>query len=365
MGLENLQIDLITEILLRLPVKSLLRYRCVCKAFNSIISSQNFINSHVKITSDKRTHRQLVYRESQSATDKNSLKIHVLDIKDGSKKVFPIINMPPLHSFNTFLQAHCNGLLLLGQSFNSLTVWNPSTRKCRKLPVCPVKVPHNACGVTKFGLGYDSSADDYKVVVIKEIQGPKISRVVEVWIFGLNSNSWRKIQDFPYLEYRIEDVESGTCFTDGALHYLCRHGQSYIIIAFDLEKETFSVVPQPVYETSGCLTRLQVLEGRLCISFCSVLLNEVALFVRKRDGTEFSWSKLFSVSTEIIYCLKFGKLLGLSDGGDKILILYNKHIFSYEIGLCVQDIGIKDIQSAVDLDLILCIESLVSVGCTD
>jgi len=44
-------IDLQINILLRLPVKSLLRFRCVSKLWCSIITSQDFGNRHFTITS--------------------------------------------------------------------------------------------------------------------------------------------------------------------------------------------------------------------------------------------------------------------------------------------------------------------------
>ncbi|RXH90692.1 hypothetical protein DVH24_035456 [Malus domestica] len=40
--------EILFEILVRLPVKSLLRFRCVCKSWNTLISSPDFRNAHLE-----------------------------------------------------------------------------------------------------------------------------------------------------------------------------------------------------------------------------------------------------------------------------------------------------------------------------
>jgi len=49
--------NLIIQILLRLPVKYLIRFKCVCKLWFSLISNPHFANSHFQLTTQ--THRLL------------------------------------------------------------------------------------------------------------------------------------------------------------------------------------------------------------------------------------------------------------------------------------------------------------------
>jgi hypothetical protein len=49
--------DLINQILPRLPVKSLLHFKCVHKSLFSLISDPHFKNLHFQITTAKHTHR--------------------------------------------------------------------------------------------------------------------------------------------------------------------------------------------------------------------------------------------------------------------------------------------------------------------
>lgn len=47
--------DLIVEILLRLPIKSLLRFKCVCKSWLSFISDPHFVKSHLVVAPTNQT----------------------------------------------------------------------------------------------------------------------------------------------------------------------------------------------------------------------------------------------------------------------------------------------------------------------
>lgn len=49
---QNLLEDVIIEVLSRLPVKCLLRFRCVCKHWCAIFKNPSFISKHIKNTDD-------------------------------------------------------------------------------------------------------------------------------------------------------------------------------------------------------------------------------------------------------------------------------------------------------------------------
>ena len=51
-GKNHLPHDVILNILARLPVKSLLRFRCVCKLWDISITGPNFISTHLSIVNN-------------------------------------------------------------------------------------------------------------------------------------------------------------------------------------------------------------------------------------------------------------------------------------------------------------------------
>ncbi|XP_065854185.1 F-box protein CPR1-like [Euphorbia lathyris] len=323
---EQLPQDLITEILQLLPAKTLLRFRCISKSLCGIIDSPDFIKSHLAVTSKNRTHGQ-DYRPF------NPVPIHVLDMDEP----FP----PELHEGNgvdiTYLArlpdvfAQCNGLVLFFEGHLELVVWNPSTRKCRKLPDLPSRIE-------AWGFGYDSSIDDYKVLVILS-DG--------IWILGFRSSHWRRIEcpdDFCYHRKLCR-----ICFVDGAFHYLSVSNEMFV---FDLAKETFSKVSLPVLalekETGfgfglmgekECLD-LQVVEGCLCFSlFRPNQYWELYARKRKNDGGELCWTKLFCIRYEQLPGISFREffiwgnelILGFPKNGDKIYVLYDQcALYSYD-----------------------------------
>ncbi|WCJ42175.1 F-box and associated interaction domains-containing protein [Euphorbia peplus] len=333
--MANLPQELVNEILLVLPVKSLLRFRCVSKLFYGVIDNKDFIYSHLRTSSEKSIRRKLIYNDFY-----NSTNIHTLDINDGYREDFVLdFPIPPMKSQGT---VSCDGLLLISmvqpvpsdyESFTyKFTIWNPSTRYYRELPTFPV----NDRTLSFF---YDPTSDDYKVVLITQR---------EVWIFELRSSSWRMIQDVPSGLGLLEDGPgfNTNCFVDGCVHSLW-HGSDVAypcvvafdiswhrgnigypcIVAFDIVKETFSAVPQPNYKTHGRLSLLQAFEGRLSVGVRTE--HSVDLYVRKKEGVEFCWTKLFSCDLQ--NC-SFIRILGYLNEGDKVLLSCDTDImYSYDL----------------------------------
>ncbi|XP_065848076.1 F-box protein CPR1-like [Euphorbia lathyris] len=349
--MANLPQELINEILLWLPVKSLLRCRCVCKSFCAIIKSQSFINSHFKRSSENRIHCKLI----ELGMDNNGRILHALDFNEDFQQEVVLDKLLPTMTFD-LLFSYCNGLVLLW--IDKLSLWNPCTREYRILPAFPVKHTHNL----SFALGYDSTTDDFKAVVITQKPGCDVSHV---WVFELRSNCWRRIQNFNgYTSFKLGG--NGDCFVDGALHFIC-WGNSFIIAAFDVAKETFSIVRE-FDDTVESPIRLHVFGGRLSMSFFGICSEFcVDIYARKFDGVTFTWTRLYSVtrqqfSEEAIYCFLQGKIAH-SKKGDKVFLSSEGKLHSYDFGeKCLQEIVTKN---AISLDIFSCIESLVSVGSLD
>ncbi|TKY75053.1 F-box/kelch-repeat protein [Spatholobus suberectus] len=108
--------ELVEEILLRLPVRSLLRFKCVCKSWLSLISDPQFAKSHFDLAAAPT--RRLVLRFSDDS-EANSVDIEA-PLHDYSAEV--VFNIPNLkYGCRVDVVGSCRGFLLLVNCFSSRT----------------------------------------------------------------------------------------------------------------------------------------------------------------------------------------------------------------------------------------------------
>ncbi|GLT36888.1 hypothetical protein SLA2020_112340 [Shorea laevis] len=242
--------ELVTEILLRLPVKSLLRFRCLSKPSRAEIDGVNFVQNHLKRSVEAKTHQKLIVNNMDYASHS---KLYAADFDNGLKNSF-LLNTPlkSLHRCTTFVRGSCNGLILFGMLISyqttELTIWNPFTRRYKKLPPCPVQtLPEYGC-FTGFDLGNDSALDDYKVVMISEVWNSNDNDddgeeddgddvYFQTWVLSLKSNSWRRMGDVEDVVYSLMEI-----FANGALYW----ENEKKFLGFDLANEKFFYLPKLV-----------------------------------------------------------------------------------------------------------------------
>ncbi|WCJ41339.1 F-box and associated interaction domains-containing protein [Euphorbia peplus] len=360
--------ELIIEILSCLPVKILLRFRCLSKSLCGIIDSPYFINLNLTKTSNNRTHRKIINKKYYFTPRLiNTFPSQVFDIDSfvhQSRLISELDNAGCIYSYSFF--GHCNGLVVLLEHNDDtviLFLWNPSTRKCRKLPVLRHKHILRRKGAC---FGYDSSIDDYKVMFMTEkktgMEGNiDLEKTYELRILQLRSGFWRRIEVRSYFYFK----NFRNCFADGAFYFIrYLHGDDCEILTFDLAKETFSDLSFPdSVKTRVDSCCLQVVEGCLCVTLFS-RNRQFELYARKKNGgDEFSWNKLFSISLNNIQYkgVLLGQIMGFSKGGSKMYILEGR------IGVCSYDFKDKKMERIIATgeygrETFFCIESLVWIN---
>ena len=186
---ERVPDDVVFDILTRLPVKSLIRFRCVSISWNSIITNPSFITTHFSFNLNQskslsnNTHNgflQFSYKSSRELCTLvcNSYKTltHV------SKFQIPILT----HRIAAF----CNGLFCLANFDDELShiiyLWNPSVRKFKKL-IAETRLKGILVVGVNFGLAYHPQNNDFKLLRLV-CYGKKPSSVAE--IFTLSTDSW-------------------------------------------------------------------------------------------------------------------------------------------------------------------------------
>uniref|UniRef100_A0A803LLA9 F-box domain-containing protein n=1 Tax=Chenopodium quinoa TaxID=63459 RepID=A0A803LLA9_CHEQI len=285
--MADLPTPLITIILSKLPVKSLLRFRCVAKSWRSLIDEQYFINLHLKNSLQNPTHQTLLindiflYGGSPNSTDKDPF-LYSVDYPSLNRAT--LINCPfDCNSFETEIAGSCNGLLCLADGIAAF-IWNPATRKYRVLPVSPVEIPgFKELNRAVYGFGYDKLNDDYKLVrVIQMFADNSDDHVSEVKLYSLKSNSWKKVGEYSNKYYIGNSNISGGVYLNGCLHWFyVRKPVSdgvIVLVAFDIGTEKIQGV------IDGCLM-VRVAYRRV----------RTDVWIMKEYGVKESWTKLFTV----------------------------------------------------------------------
>lgn len=286
----------ISEILSRLPVKSLTRFKCVCKSWQSAISGGD---SHLMASHLKRSRQQLrvlVTPSRHLASGVVSYHFVQERTKSSSQSEF-LQDMGYLGAADAACRpSHCDGLILFS-SANKFHVCNPSTRELITLPtsdnvnnvsrIQPQMLPNNAVAI-----GLDPVTNKYKVVRFfyraSDLEARTCSLGVEVLTLGSSSLCWiPQQQEPPYPIWPIDhaSTDEGVIYwlIDNALHTFSPQA----IISYDLRDGKFGVIPPPPTWSEDSLdlfyrkATLGVLDGKLCCTHGSGLLRQVCIY---RDG---------------------------------------------------------------------------------
>ncbi|KAL9365871.1 hypothetical protein Peur_043744 [Populus x canadensis] len=208
--------DVVMSILLKLPIKSILRFRCVSKSCNSLITSPYFIKKHFAKA------KQLILRAGKPVA---SVSLH-LD-NDSLDRCLQLDFCQP----NAFkVNGSCNGVVCLSgihpklDASGSVILWNPSIRKTLHLP--PPR-SYARIATTLLGIGYDPRTDDYKVARIVRL-GSSAERPFVFQSYSLNSGSWNENVDFFSRSLENEEAlrditlyrHDNQAIVNGAIHWL-------------------------------------------------------------------------------------------------------------------------------------------------
>ena len=297
---NHLPYDIVLKIMEKLPVKSVMRFRCVSKSMDSLITSHDFISTHLNNINKNHDHENgyVIHMPSWETSHLLSSSPHpdtsVCTV--ASDRTFDRISEVRIPFDFDFKCAQivgsCNGLLCLANLDNVIYLWNPSIRKFKRLPdTCLRKLKS-----VRLGFAYDSENDDYKVVRISSV--PFFAREIEV--YTLSSDSWRRVEIS--LKNSIilypNELEPAP-FVSGALHWMAltidgqclRRRRS--IMSFDVKTETFRELALPNY--TGNPYYIALFKGKLTFTTLEKHGRQYSIWVMKKYGVVESWNKIFVV----------------------------------------------------------------------
>ncbi|KAK3032718.1 hypothetical protein RJ639_035162 [Escallonia herrerae] len=348
--MPDLPSDVITDILTRLPVKSLLRSRCVSKPWCAMIDGPKFIKMHLDRSIETSSILALIFEGRGT----------LYSVEHDSLHNAAELDTPFENSNIADVYGSCNGLILLSMRKSTIAMFNPSTRRYHALPTSPVEYLDGAVGTHEtYGLGYDVASDDYKVIRINEFRDKNQNWVSsEAKVYSLKSDSWRRIKDFPYcVPYKRVWAAS----VEGRLHTVVKQNwtpnKSRMIVAFDIGAEAFHLVPFPEFLDKDFLgMRMEVLEECLCLVGAYMDMR-TDIWVMKDYGVMESWTKLISV---VDPCIDITPLV-YSKGRNEVLLNYedNRLVWHDLVRKTVRNVEVRGLPSPFSAEV--CVESLVSL----
>ncbi|GAU41605.1 hypothetical protein TSUD_196750 [Trifolium subterraneum] len=304
--LQYLPHELIIQILLRLPVKYLIRFKCVCKLWFSLISDSHFANSHFQITAIKHTPK-IMFISNSAPHETLSIDFESSPLHYDSSSVSLNPNcMPPFQSYpHIEIKGSCRGFLLLHcydqHWIYDIYLWNPSTGFHKKIPLSPFssKLEDNFF----YGFGYDHSTDDYLLVSMSYDDSDScVTLLSHLGFFSLKTNTWKEIEDtHDYYIISLEDVKAGLLF-NGTLHWF-GYGhddlEEAVIIAFDLRERKLLDIHLPddfYYILDDCGLWVS---GEF-LSVWAMDDNIVEIWVMKEYQVHSSWTKTIVLPLDVI-----------------------------------------------------------------
>lgn len=230
MAWQNLPGDIKLEILSRLPPKSLLRFRCVCKRWLSLFSNPSFIHKHLHRTpTTSADDETLLIRNC--ARDSPHRGLSLLNLKNPTNPLTFNLN----HPFGPFpfppKNNHCdmelvgsiNGLVCLSSRLDGLIsiIWNPATKQYVNIPTPNLKFLPNQGG-TSIGFCFDSLTNDYKIVrVVWFLEDMELQPRPRVELYLVSTDCWREIEvevSFDMLLSSCDTIVKGEPYWQGYFH---------------------------------------------------------------------------------------------------------------------------------------------------
>jgi F-box interacting protein len=313
MELWSLPQDVITDILTRLPIKSLMRFKCVNKPWRNFVRSSAFGTLHFRRNKDK----------PMSYISMSDTRMQLLT-EDGKHNGYLHRSfMPESNKYGRLPRGYIigsssNGLVCVKKGYAcNFTIWNPATRESRYIQES--REFRHGCN-KRFGFDV-RPCGDYRVVVIQF----RDAGLVKVHKFSKNSTYWKEISEdgvgpVPAMELAYPTV---VCL-DGSMYWTMYKNKDEVdvcldLACFDMWEEKYRLISGP-----PCLSARG---GRLGVFYGTSLgfffFGEVGgtldgWIMNCHDG---SWSKHFSV-------VPYLKMPVQSDGELAMMIL-DELIFFY------------------------------------
>ncbi|KAI9112691.1 hypothetical protein K1719_016357 [Acacia pycnantha] len=328
--------DIMVNILKRLPVKSLIRFQCVCKHWKNLFKTLSFVTDHLRYSSAQNP--SLFVKPSSNC---QPLHLSLIDgeINALEFQIPPLIGSLPV----VMIVGSSNGLLCVAtdMSKDSLFLWNPAIREVRQVPAARTsKFPRSNCIL---GFGFSEIVDDYKIV--KAYAG-RDNVIIGVKMYSLSTDSWkniefRSLEGLKFLDYSV--TVNGVIFWS-ALGSVDVDPVCFVMVSFDIATEVFTLIHS--FPKRSFLPDITVYEDKVAVLYLSPILDNridyiyysIDLWVPEEDIVsctdrcswtmkyDSSWTNIYSSNSSLTIwrnefvsaCDSFIKIGLTNEGGEDI-----------------------------------------------
>ncbi|XP_075480301.1 F-box protein At2g23160-like [Primulina tabacum] len=309
----DLPSEIIANILSRLPRRTIISCKCVCKQWDKLLSSPEFVKFHRSVskpdvlvlqTDPKGEYLwKLVEHEDNFQLNQHGF------CSDPGMKFDPKAFISSPADYRIEMKGSVDGLLCLqyiSKIDDVIYVCNPITREYTSFPRLARIVEYT--NFTHYWFGVSSITGKYKVVYMfqKSVHKARQCLISENFkcefydylIYTLGTGNWRSI--LRNSSFGHAHLSFGV-FLNGNLHGLVQNSSdsAISISCFDLEDESFKPFSPPPYPLLlvwfACCDTLGVLDDCLCICDSKSLKDEEGLvfWTMKEYGVKESWTRQF------------------------------------------------------------------------
>ncbi|XP_059670667.1 F-box/kelch-repeat protein At3g23880-like [Cornus florida] len=339
--------DVMTEILSRLPVKSLLRFRCVCNYWYTLIKTSSFITKQ-----HHKNNTRLLVHHYDSKISRHAFGIFPDENLGSTPPVYYNLDEHRIEIDPDSVIGPINGIYCLyDRNEHSMCLWNPAIREFRTISLPRPNLPSYISDPTNnFGFGLDPMTNNYKIIWIRQywddnLDGPYDVQTVSV--YNLFTNSWR-LFEIPMDQSRsVKNSLGNSTYLNGVYYWLVEdYYNHYCILSFDLTNENFHELPTP-----SQIPKSKCGELNLYCNCIAIILfhpndieNNIEIWVMKEEGF---WTKQLTMGPILDVLVPMGFW---DDDGQLLITTMSGHMVLYNIHtLESRDLGHYGLKSAIQV----------------
>nr|CAD56852.1 S locus F-box (SLF)-S4A protein [Antirrhinum hispanicum] len=311
--------DVFIQILVKLSVRSLMRFRCISKSWCALIKSSTF---HL-LRNQKYDNVLLVRRYLPPPEDEDVFSFYNLNSLE-VKQVLPNLSIPLLKDLRfkydhpycpeaAYLLGPDSGLLCIA-CIGNYYLCNPALREFKQLPPCPFVCP-KGFSTEIFAEGFGCTCtNDFKIVLIRRVTlyddyDPDL--YIMVHLYTSNTNLWRTFAGDIISVKNLCNYACSELLFNGVCHWNANStgfSSPDTILTFNIGTEVFGqleFIPDWEEEVYGYCVSLIAIDNCLGMIRYEGWLEEpqlIDIWVMNEYGVGESWTKSFVIGPYEVIC---------------------------------------------------------------